>query len=53
MTTLISKLPRLRTRTEAEKDLQDADPVPVVLLGIAALLLGDVVVTLAVIAAIG
>jgi hypothetical protein len=53
MTRLISKLPGLRSRTEAEKDLQDADPLPVIIKGVVVLLLGDIALTLVAIVSSG
>ena len=52
MTTLITKLSGPHSRIETEDDAV-AEPWPISLLGILALLVGDVALTLAVIAAIG
>jgi hypothetical protein len=53
MTTLISKLPGSQSRTDAEDELRETNPLPMALIGVAVLLLGDVAVTLAAIAAMG
>ena len=53
MTTLISKLPRSQSRTEAEDEVRETNPLPIALIGVAVLLLGDVAVTLAAIGAMG
>ena len=52
MTTLITKLSGPHSRIEAEDD-PVADPWPIALIGTLALLVGDVALTLAAIAAIG
>lgn len=53
MTALISKLPGLHSRTEAEDELLETGPWPIALVGVAVLLLGDVALTLAAIGAVG
>ena len=53
MTTLISKLPKSQSRTEAWDEVRESNPLPIALIGVAALLLGDVALTLAAIAAMG
>lgn len=53
MTTLLSKLPRSHSPAEAEDDVPETSPFPIVVVGVAVLLLGDVAVTLAAIATMG
>jgi hypothetical protein len=53
MTTLISKLPRSQSRTDAEDEVRETNPVLIALIGVGVLLLGDVALTLAAIAALG
>ena len=53
MTTLISKHLEAHSHIEAEEDLRETNPLPIALIGVAALLLGDVALTLAAIAAKG
>ena len=53
MTALISKLPGLHSRTEAEDELLETGPWPIALVGVSVLLLGDVALTLAAIGAVG
>ena len=53
MTRLTSKLPKSQSRTEAEDEVRETNPVPMAVIGVAVLLLGDVALTLAAIAAMG
>ena len=53
MTTLISRLPKSQSRMDAEDEVQETNPVPIALIGVGVLLLGDVALTLAAIAALG
>ena len=53
MMTLIRKHLEPHSHIEAEEDLQGTNPLPIALIGVAALLLGDVALTLAAIAAMG
>jgi len=53
MTALVNKLPGSHSRTETEDELLETGPRPIVLVGVAVLLLGDVALTLAAIAAVG
>jgi hypothetical protein len=53
MTTLISMLPKSQSRTEAEDEVRESNPLPIALIGVGVLLLGDVALTLAAIAAMG
>jgi len=50
---LIRTLPGSPSHSEAEEELREAAPVPIAFIGVAVLLLGDVAVTFAVIAALG
>ena len=53
MTTLIRKLPGSHSPAEAEDDVPETSPFPIVVVCVAVLLLGDVAVTLAAIATMG
>jgi len=52
MTALISKLPGLHSSIETEDELLETGPWPIALVSVSVLLLGDVALTLAAIAAV-
>ncbi len=53
MTRLTSKMPRSQGRTNVEDEVRETGPLPIALFGVVVLLLGDVALTLAPIAAMG
>ena len=53
MATMISKLAGPHSPTEADDEFRETGPLPIALIGVAALLFGDVALALAAIAAMG